>query len=155
MQLRNEKDVLKIIEAIKNEWCNPFNLNEVPNSLVNICSGKQVNEEVEKNFTTFIHDVQNLTGLTCDRSKPSEFWKPQKRNKIKTFKDSHIKDKKNKGNILIGSELMFRRILCAAQLREINLGEILSHELTLVPLSIFHEDGCMRKTVNRILLKKL
>lgn len=154
MQLRNEKDVLKIIEAIKNEWCNPFNLNEVPNSLVNICSGKQVNEEVEKNFTTFIHEVQNLTGLKYDTSKPSEFWKPQKRNKIKTFTDSHIRDKK-KGNILIGSELMFRRILCAAQLREINLGEILSHELTLVPLSMFHEDGSMRKTNKSDLAKKI
>ena len=50
---------------------------------------------------------------------------------------------------------MFRRILCAAQVNNIDLNEILSYELTLVPMSLFHEDGSMRKTLKSDLTKKI
>lgn len=41
---------------------------------------------------------------------------------------------------------MFRKIISAAQFNDLNYADILSFELTPVPVAIFYEDGSMRKT---------
>lgn len=63
-------------------------------------------------------------------------------------------EKSVKKNI-IGSECMFRRMICAARFQEMDLANILSYELTLVPSSLFYEDGSMRKTTKSDLAKKI
>lgn len=50
---------------------------------------------------------------------------------------------------------MFRRIISAAQFKDFNFADILSFELTPVPVSIFSEDGTMRKTAKSELANKL
>lgn len=77
------------------------------------------------------------------------------RNKILTFKEGTVKESTGKA-VIFGSELMFRIILCAAQVNEIiDLNCILSHELTLLPTSLFHDDGYFRKTTKSVLAKKI
>lgn len=49
---------------------------------------------------------------------------------------------------------MFRRIICAAKFKDIDLENISSYELTSVPLSLFHEDGSMLKSSKSDLAKK-
>lgn len=49
---------------------------------------------------------------------------------------------------------MFRRIVAAARFQSLNLSDILSYELTSVPLCLFHEDESMRKTAKSDLVSK-
>lgn len=155
MEVKNEEDVLKIIKSLEEDWCNPFDIEIVPDQLINICTGKVVDKKIEKSLGNFLEAakerVRNILNNTCEDS----FWKPAKRDKILTFKDTKIKPKKTANKTFIGSECMFRRIICTARFQEMDLTNILAHELSLVPGSLFHEDGSMRKTAKSDLAKKL
>lgn len=50
---------------------------------------------------------------------------------------------------------MFRRIVSAAQYKNLDFINVLSYELTPIPTSIFHEDSTMRKTAKSDLANKL
>ena len=43
------------------------------------------------------------------------------------------------------SEVLFRRFLAVSKQRDVNLEQVLSHELAHVPPSLFKDDGTMRK----------
>ncbi|CAG9760430.1 unnamed protein product [Ceutorhynchus assimilis] len=155
MEGKNEEDVLKILNSIENYWCNPFDLDNAPDRLVNICTGKIVNEEVEKSLGNFLEIATEKVQHILNNPREEDFWKPAKRNKIQTFKDTKVKPKAMAKKTFIGSECMFRRIICAARFQEMDLSNILSYELSSVPASLFHEDGSMRKTTKSDLAKKL
>jgi hypothetical protein len=50
---------------------------------------------------------------------------------------------------------LFGRLLIVANVREINLREVLSFELSAVPYSLAHSDGTLRKTAKSVLLQIL
>ena len=52
--------------------------------------------------------------------------------------------------IMMDSEVLFRRLLGVSQQRDVNLEQVLSHELAPVPPSLFNDDGTMRKTTKLI-----
>ena len=56
---------------------------------------------------------------------------------------------------MMDSEVLFRRLLAVSKQRDVNLEQMLSHELAPVPPSLFNDDGTMRKTTNADLAKKL
>ena len=58
-------------------------------------------------------------------------------------------------NIMMDSEVLFRRLLAVSKQRDVNLEQMLSRELAPVPPSLFNDDGTMRKTTNSDLAKKL
>lgn len=155
MEGKNEEDVLKILNSIENYWCNPFDLDNAPDRLVNICTGKIVNEEIEKSLGNFLETATEKVQYVLNNPREDDFWKPAKRNKIQTFKDTKVKPKAMAKKTFIGSECMFRRIICAARFQEMDLSNILSYELSSVPASLFHEDGSMRKTTKSDLAKIL
>lgn len=65
-----------------------------------------------------------------------------------------MKEITGKGKVTVGSELMFQRKLCAAQVNFIGLTTILFHELTLVQTSLFHDNSSLRNTTKSDLTKK-
>lgn len=145
---RNESDVSKIITLIKNEWHNPFNLNESPQNLINICTGRIASEDIQKSLSNFVEKAKLksdgfVTSVIINGSK--SFWEPIKKEKVLTFTGFKIKQ----------SEVMFRRIVAAAKFQILDLNNILSYELTSVPFSLFHEDGSMRKSNKSDLATKL
>lgn len=73
---------------------------------------------------------------------------------MRTFSETVRKQKENK-NLVIGSDAMFRRVLTIARLKDSNITDVLSYELTSVPLSLFHEDGTMRKNAKSDLKSRL
>lgn len=147
METKNEEDVLKIIiNSIEENWCNPFDLENVPDRLVNICTGKVLNGEVEKSLGNFLETATEKVRTIINNPCEDNFWKPAKRDKILTFKETKIKAKTTAKKFFIGSECMFRRIICAARFQEMDLTNILSYELSLVPASLFHDS--MHKTQN-------
>ena len=56
--------------------------------------------------------------------------------------------------IMMDSEVLFPRLLAVSKQRDVNLEQVLSHELAPLPPSLFNDDGTMRKTTKADLAKK-
>lgn len=141
---------------IEKEWCNPFNLSDSPSFLINICTGRKASDEIQQNLSSFYetakskceHFIENVLITGC-----TSFWEPVKKGKVTTFADTKTRDRRFPKKF-VGSEIMFRRIVAAARFQSLNLSDLLSYELTSVPLCLFHEDESMRKTVKSDLVSK-
>lgn len=92
MAIKNEEDILRIINSLENEWCNPFDVQNVPNQLINICTGKIADSETGKSLSNFFETAQEHV-KTLLNSLQQSFWNPVKRNKIATFKNDISKKK--------------------------------------------------------------
>lgn len=143
-----------MLNAVEANWCNPFDLDNVPKQLINICTGKVATKEIEKSLSNYLERAAEKTTNIFERSVES-FWRPIKRDKIMTFKDGTKKPISLSKKVVVGSEFMFRRIMCAARFQEIDINDLLSYELTLVPSALFHEDGSMRKSAKAELCHRL
>ena len=78
----------------------------------------------------------------------------ESRLKVKTFAD--MKKPvigKAKEKLIVDSEVLFRRLLVVSKQREVNLEDVLTHELSAISPSLFHDDGTMRKTTKSDLEK--
>ena len=76
-----------------------------------------------------------------------------------TFQPVNKKFKINKKSeltiILKEHQLLFSRLPTVGVVRQLDLTEVLSHELSTISLSLFHTKGEMRKTNKSQLLKEL
>mgnify|MGYP000329514221 CR=1 FL=1 len=113
MAIKNENDILRMITSLENDWCNPFNLQNVPSKLINICTGKIADEETNKSISIFFETAQEHV-KTLLNTLQQDFWNPIKRNKICTFNNDKGKKKNLSKKNIIGTECMFRRVICAA-----------------------------------------
>ena len=88
------------------------------------------------------------------------FYSPISKSKLKTFEDMNAKTslKCKSGEIITGHinpEIGFRRALVLANSRDdVTIDIILSHPAGPIPVSMFHEDGTMRKSCKSDLVKK-
>ena len=156
---RDEQDVIKIVEYVA-ESQNPFDLDTVPDELVNITTGLVASPEVSLGLGNFLEVAQkrNITfvekRLVVDRT--LSFWDTDKRSKTPTFVNMSKSLTSNKPDkTMMDSEVLFRRLLAVSKQRDVNLEQVLSHELAPVPPSLFNDDGTMRKTTKADLAKKL
>ena len=153
---RDEQDVIKIVEYVA-ESQNPFDLDTVPDELVNITTGQVASSEVSIGLCNFLEVAQkrNITfvekRLVVDRT--LSFWDTATRSKTPTFVNMSKSNKTDK--IIMDFEVLFRRLLAVSKQRDVNLEQVLSHELAPVPPSLFNDDGMMRKTTKADLAKKL
>ncbi|KAL8601861.1 hypothetical protein ACOMHN_020596 [Nucella lapillus] len=158
---RDASDVGKIIDALVGQYQNPFDLETVPTSLINIVTGQVATQEVEESLTglqeTGKTHMKNFSEKRLvDNTKSVSFWDPQPRLTIKTFKDMRKPlptDKQKK--LMCSTEVLFRRLLSVSKTRYIDLQKVLEHELAAVPPALFNDDGTMRKTNKSDLAKKL
>lgn len=147
-------------EYIVSQCQNPFNLDEVPESLLNITTGQMASQEVEnslkcipeKGKAAYEDFVKERIGTEHSKS----FWDPLKKETVLTFSDmkkalTNDKDRK----LIIDTEVLFRRLLAVSQSRNVDLRKVLCYELAAVPPALFHEYGSMRKTAKADLTKKL
>jgi len=158
---RDASDVGKIIDALVGEYQNPFDLETVPTSLINIVTGQVATQEVEDSLTGMqetgkAHMKNFLEKRLVENTKSVSFWDPQPRLTIKTFADMRKPlptDKQKK--LMCSTEVLFRRLLSVSKTRDIDLQKVLEHELAAVPPALFNDDGTMRKTNKSDLAKKL
>ena len=131
----DEQDVMKIVEYVA-ESQNPFDLDTVPDELVNITTGQVASCEVSIGLGNFLKVAQkrNITfvekRLVLDRT--LSFWDTDKRSKTPTFSLTSNKTDK----IMKDSEVLFRRLLAVSMQRDVNLEQVLSNELDPVPTSL-------------------
>ena len=139
---------------------NPFDVEKVPEELINIVTGQVASEEVANGLSTFLQ-----VGTKCNAtfiqerllaSRQKSFWDPEKRTVTPTFADLKkcVKSPKSTG-LHIASEVLFRRLLAVSKQREVYMEDVLSHELAAVPPALFQDDGGMRKCTKSDLAKKL
>ena len=78
------------------------------------------------------------------------FWDPIPKLKVKTFERTTRKIQVKAVNdklVTVGADReLFGRLLIAANVRQINLKEVLCYELSSVPFSLAYQDGSLRKT---------
>ena len=78
------------------------------------------------------------------------FWDPIPKLKVKTFERTTRKIQVKAVNdklVTAGADReLFGRLLIAANVRQINLKEVLCYELSSVPFSLAYQDGSLRKT---------
>ena len=148
---RDEQDVIKIVEYVA-ESHKPFDLDTVPDELVNITTGQVATREVSIGLGNFLEVAQkrNITfvhnRLVVDRT--LSFWNTDKRSKTPTFVNMSKSLTSNKADkTMMNSEVLYRRFLAVSKQRDVNLEQTLSHELAPVPPSMFNDDGTMRKTI--------
>lgn len=153
--------VLKVVEAFK-KYGNPFSSNLQNSELHNIVTGTTVCEENKADILN-ARDI-GFEGLqdyvdNIFAQKLKSFWHPIKKLKLNTFssqlKPLIIGKDKEKMSVLKTQQNIFARLLSVSRTRYIDLKEVLQYELTSLPLSLFHMDGTMRKTVKCNLLKEL
>lgn len=53
----------------------------------------------------------------------------------------------------MGSDVLFRRLLAVSKQGEVSMETMMSHELAVVPPSLFHDDGTMQMTTKADLAK--
>ncbi len=88
------------------------------------------------------------------------FYSPISKSKLKTFEHMNAKTslKCKSGEIITGHinpEIVFRRALVLANSRDdVTIDNILSHPVGPIPVSMFHEDGTMRKSCKSDLVKQ-
>ena len=125
MMARYEQDVIKIVEYVA-ESQKQFDLDTVPDELVNITTGQITSREVSIGFGNFLEVAQkrNITfvekRLVVDGT--LSFWDTDKRSKTPTFVNMSKSLTSNKTDkIMMDSEVEFRRLLAVSKQRDVNL----------------------------------
>ena len=156
---RDEQDVIKIVEYVA-ESHNPFDLDTVPDELINITTGQVASREVSIGLVNFLEVAKKrninfaVKRLVIDRT--LSFWDTDKRSKTPTFVNMSKSPTSNKTDkIMMDSQVLFRRLLAVAQQRDVILEQVLSHEPAPLPPSLFNDGGTMRKSPKADLAKKL
>ena len=139
---------------------NPFDLNTVPDELINITSGQVASQKVAKDLSSFLEDGETRNAAFIDERLKSEttksFWDSEKRQKLATFGDMKASLASSKTNkVHLNSDVLFRRLLAVSKQRDVSLEMVMCHELAAVPPALFYDDGGMRKTTTADLSKKL
>jgi hypothetical protein len=157
-QTRDTQDVNKILDIL-DQCQNPFDLETVPTRLVQIKTGRIANQAVEESLCEFLQKGNDyMKKITEERlvNGSASFWDPISRTKIVTFtnvkKPLQISADKN---ICIDSVTLFRRLLSVSSHRDVNMRQVLQHEMAPIPPALFYDDGTMRKTCKSDLATKL
>ena len=153
---RDEDDVKKVFEVISN-WRNPFEPSE---ELLSLSSGYVASESMKADLllakekgttalTAFVEErlVTNSTG----------FFQTLPKLKLRSFRDAQKKTSVTAGDrnfIIRADRNLFARLLVIGQSRQMDLKDLLSHELGPLPWSLASSDGSLAKT-NKAILSKL
>ena len=96
--------------------------------------------------------MQKLVNSAFSVGQSVSFYSPISKSKLITFEHMNAKTslKCKSGDIITGHinpEIVFRRALVLANSRgDVTIDNILSHPVGPIPVSMFHEDGTMRKS---------
>lgn len=154
---RDEADVQKLISCFTTElMSNPFT--QETESLVNFATGVVLptdiadglvrsTEKGREQMNSFVEKRLNTNQIS--------FWDPITKLKVKTFESTTKKVQVKAVNdklVTVGADReLFGRLLIAANVRQINLKEVLCYKLSPVSFSLAHQDGSLRKTTKSAL----
>ena len=153
---RDEEDVQKVMEVVSS-WTNPFQTSE---ELSSLSSGCVVTETIKSDLLAAKETgTEALTAFVEDRllSDSAGFFDPLPKLRLGTFRDAQKKttvSKEGRAVILRTDRNLFARLLVIGQRRQMDLRQLLVHELGPLPWSLALFDGALVKT-NKAALPKL
>jgi hypothetical protein len=161
---RDEQQVQALVDHLNQTMTDPFDVEAHPTCLINISTGMHATKEVHHSLLTAVDEGGKMceqfanSAFSVDQS--GSFYNPIPKSKLKTFE--HMTSKTNlkckSGEIISGHinpELAFRRALVLANCRDdVTIENVLSHPIGLIPVSLFHDDGTMRKSCKSDLVKR-
>lgn len=145
----DSSDRQKIQNALAS-YIDPLATDTHPPGLLNIVTGLHATEKVNVDESLKIGRQQMIE---FESGWPTSFNKTLT-NKV-TLMPSTKKTIKLNGKPVYDMELIYTRVICLQQHRDIDIKEVLSYELSPVPASLFDESGAMRAQSKAVLKKKL
>ena len=152
----DEEDVRRVMEVVSN-WTNPFEPSE---ELSSLSSGCVVTETIKSDLLAAKEKgTEALTAFVEDRllSDSVGFFDPLPKLRLGTFRDAQKKttvSKEGSAVILNTDRNLFARLLVIGQSRQMDLRQLLVHELGPLPWSLALFDGALVET-NKAALPKL
>ena len=159
---RDERDVQKLLDCFSGGLMeDPFS-EETSEDLINFATGVVLPTELadalisctergRQQMSSFINKRVNANDVS--------FWDAIEKLKVKTFmattKTIRLKAADEKLITVKADRDLFGRLLIVAGVREVNLRDVLSYELSAVPCSLAHQDGTLRKTVKSVMASLL
>ena len=154
---RDKADVQKLITCFTTElMSNPFTQDS--DSLFNFATGIVLPTDIADDLLGSTEKGRDqMNNFVEKRLNTNEisFWDPIANLKVKTFhsttKNVQVKAVNDKLVTVGADRELFGRLLIAANVRQINLKDVLCYELSSVPFSLAHQDGTLRKTTKSVL----
>ena len=154
---RDEADVQKLISCFTTDlMSNPFT--QETESLFNFATGVVLPTDIADGLVRSTEKGREQMNTFVEKrlnSNQISFWDPITKLKVKTFESTTRKvqvEAVNDKLVTVGADReLFGRLLIAANVRQINLKEVLCYELSPVPFSLAHQDGSLRKTTKSAL----
>ena len=161
---RDEEQVQAIVNHLSETMTDPFDIEAHPPCLMNISTGMHATREVQDSLLSAVNEgekkFRNLVNSALSVGQSVSFYRPISKSKLKTFEHMNAKTslKCKSGEIITGHinpEIVFRCALVLANSRDdVTIDNILSHPVGPIPVSMFHEDGTMRKSCKSDLVKQ-
>ena len=146
---KDESDVVAIKETITVWGNNPFDGCE---NLRSLASGVVASEEIVKDLLGARDSGENALKRFMDEriyNPKEDFFSPIKRSNLKAFDDAFKRKKStatDKETVIKADGTIFARLLVIAQTRDMDMKEVLSHELGDLPWALSSVDGSLKKT---------
>ena len=148
----DEVDVQKLISCLPTDlMSNPFT--QQTESLVNFATGVVSPTDISDVLVRSIDKGREQMNTFAEKwlnTNQISFWDPITKLKVKTFESTTKKVQVKAVNVKLVTagvdRELFGCLLIAANVRQINLKEVLCYELSSLPFSLAHQDGSLRKT---------
>ena len=157
---RDKSDVTTIKDYIMKHCQNPFDVDTIPNKLINISTGQIATKAVEERLTSIPERgktiVQKFITERLMDGGTISYWDSIPKGTAVTFESmKKVMSFDTNRKIALDPVVLFRRLLSVAKHRDIDMRKVLSFELSPVPPAFFHSDGTMRKATKLDLAHKL
>ncbi|KAK3097137.1 hypothetical protein FSP39_006702 [Pinctada imbricata] len=151
---RDEEHVQQLLMHFEQNMTDPFEVEKHPPCLLNVSSGMLASKEVQESLLTALNQgyamLVDFLQRSFDSNTSGSFYKPIPKSKLKSFATMSCKARSDttKGSAgHVNPEILFRRALLLSHVRpDVSLETVLSYPVGPVPISLFHEDGSIRKT---------
>ena len=158
---RDDEQVQAIVSHLNETMTDPFDIEAHPPCLMNISTSMHATREIQVSLLSAVNEGEKKCRNFVNSALSVSFYSPISKSKLKTFEHMNAKTylKCKSGEIITGHinpEIVFRRGLVLANSRDdVTIDNILSHPVGPIPVSMFHEDGTMRKSCKSNLVKQI
>ncbi len=148
-RIKNDAEDRKGIRNKLSQCINPLDPTQHPDGIVNIVSGKIGPQNVNVHETITLGTIQRDE---FDKSLPGAFHEPIEKRAVTMAATK--KSMKVAGEKVYDTNLIYSRVIgLQASNREVDIDDVLSHELAPVPTAMFTDGGDMRTPTNKSVLK--
>ena len=150
--VRDEMDVKSLVVMLRSHWLDPFS--NVQQDLVCLSTGKVAPPKIQQDFLTAKAAGENAYETFRVKQPPqTKFHVTITKAKLQTFtelnKKVQVRNKTSKEIILEADRNLFIQMILIAEIRKLQMREVLSHPLGPLPWALSPADGSSWRKTNR------